>query len=212
MRKLVAALMLALAACSAADDPDAQFQRDLAGAKDKAQALVILASSWFAPHYPKILELALAQRWPWLALVGEVLHWFNTALFLLLAVPWLTRWVRFREAAMQTLKHPVQANFYPTFSIALLVLAAQWLAFTPCVEVAITFWWLGVVLHFIFSSWPGDWSGSVPRAWLTMASLSRTSGGRWRCCSIITCCAGYRISPAAFPRGATRGFTPRWCC
>jgi C4-dicarboxylate transporter/malic acid transport protein len=113
------------------------------------------APGWFAAVMGTgVLALtthAMAQRWPWLTLVGEVLHWFNTALFLLLALPWLTRWVRFREAALQTLKHPVQANFYPTFSIALLVLAAQWLAFTPCVEVAITFWWLGVVLHFIFS-------------------------------------------------------------
>lgn len=79
------------------------------------------------------------------------LHWFNTALFLVLALPWLTRWLRFREAALRTLKHPVQANFYPTFSIALLVLAAQWRAFTPYAGVALVLWWLGVVLTFVFS-------------------------------------------------------------
>lgn len=33
-------------------------------AKDKAQALVILAAAWFFPHYPKILSLAAVQRWP----------------------------------------------------------------------------------------------------------------------------------------------------
>ena len=33
-------------------------------AKDKVQALVILANSWFLPHLPKIVQLALAQRWP----------------------------------------------------------------------------------------------------------------------------------------------------
>ncbi len=93
----------------------------------------------------------LAQYWPWLSVPAELLHWFNSVLFLVLAVPWLTRWLRFRPAAMQTLRHPVQANFYPTFSIALLVLAAQWLMFTPHVAVALTFWWLGVILHFIFS-------------------------------------------------------------
>jgi len=52
---------------------------------------------------------------------------------------------------MQTMMHPVQANFYPTFSIALLVLAAQWQTFTPCLAVATVLWWLGVILHFIFS-------------------------------------------------------------
>src|SRR5574343_1533662 len=93
----------------------------------------------------------LAGHWAWLALPAEFLHWFNSALFLVLAMPWLTRWLRFRPAAMQTMMHPVQANFYPTFSIALLVLAAQWLTFTPCVEVAMALWWLGVIVHFVFS-------------------------------------------------------------
>lgn len=94
---------------------------------------------------------ALAMHWPLLIRPAEILHWFNTLLFALLAVPWLTRWLCFRDVAMQALKHPVQANFYPTFSIALMVLAAQWLNFTSCVEVALVFWWLGVVLHFVFS-------------------------------------------------------------
>ena len=105
------------------------------------------APGWFAA----MTTHGLAQYWPWLSLPAVLLHWFNSVLFLVLAVPWLTRWLRFRPAAMQTLRHPVQANFYPTFSIALLVLAAQWVTFTPHVEVALTFWWLGVILHFIFS-------------------------------------------------------------
>lgn len=113
------------------------------------------APGWFAAVMGTgVLALTtrgLAQRWPVLALPAEALHWFNSLLFLVLAVPWLTRWLRFRPAAMQTMRHPVQANFYPTFSIALLVLAAQWLAFTPHVEVALTLWWLGVVVHFAFS-------------------------------------------------------------
>src|SRR5574343_1996465 len=93
----------------------------------------------------------LAGQWAWLGGLAEALHWFNNLLFVVLAVPWLTRWLRYPAAAMQTMRHPVQANFYPTFSIALLVLAAQWLAFTPYVEVALTLWWLGVVVHFTFS-------------------------------------------------------------
>jgi putative tryptophan/tyrosine transport system substrate-binding protein len=32
--------------------------------KDKAQALVLLASVWFFPHLARIMEPALAQRWP----------------------------------------------------------------------------------------------------------------------------------------------------
>jgi C4-dicarboxylate transporter/malic acid transport protein len=66
-------------------------------------------------------------------------------------VPWLTRWLRFHEAAMMTLKHPVQASFYPTFAIAMLVLAAQWLAIAGMQGVALTFWWAGTALVFVFS-------------------------------------------------------------
>ncbi len=113
------------------------------------------APGWFAAVMGTgVLALttrSLSLRWPALAALAEVLHWFNSALFVMLAVPWLTRWLRFRPAALQTLNHPVQANFYPTFSIALLVLAAQWLVFSPCIEVAMTLWWLGVILHFAFS-------------------------------------------------------------
>jgi len=113
------------------------------------------APGWFAAVMGTgVLALttrSLGLRWPALALVAEVLHWFNCALFVVLAVPWLTRWLRFRSAAWQAMNHPVQANFYPTFSIALLVLAAQWLVFSPNVEVALTLWWLGVILHFVFS-------------------------------------------------------------
>lgn len=113
------------------------------------------ASGWFAAVMGTgvfaMTTHGLALRWPWLGLPAEALHWFNSALFLLLAVPWLTRWLRFPAAAMQTMQHPVQANFYPTFSIALLVLAAQWLTFTSGSAVAMALWWLGVILHFIFS-------------------------------------------------------------
>ncbi|AXS79127.1 C4-dicarboxylate ABC transporter [Dechloromonas sp. HYN0024] len=113
------------------------------------------APGWFAAVMGTgVLALttrSLGLRWPVLAVLAEALHWFNSVLFVLLAVPWLNRWLSFRSAAVQTLHHPVQANFYPTFSIALLVLAAQWLAFASCVEVAMTLWWLGVILHFTFS-------------------------------------------------------------
>ena len=114
-----------------------------------------LAPGWFAAVMGSgVLALsthALAQRWPWLDLPAQALHWGNNLLFLLFAIPWLWRWLRFRAEAMQTLRHPVQGNFYPTFSIALLILAAQWRVFTPCVEVALTLWWLGALLHLGFS-------------------------------------------------------------
>lgn len=86
-----------------------------------------------------------------LTALGVLLHWFNLLLAAVLAVPWCLRWLRFREAALATLNHPIQANFYPTFSIALLVIAAQWVLIAQQPAVALGFWWLGAILTYLFS-------------------------------------------------------------
>jgi C4-dicarboxylate transporter/malic acid transport protein len=113
------------------------------------------APGWFAAVMGSgVLALTtatLAAYWPPLSLAATVLHWFTTVLFLLLALPWVYQWLRFRPQALQILAHPVQGSFYPTFSIALLVLAAQWLFLGDCLPLALTFWWLGVGVHFVFS-------------------------------------------------------------
>ncbi len=93
----------------------------------------------------------LAARWPVLAPLAWLLHYFNLLLFVVLAVPWLTRWVRYQDAALATLKHPVQASFYPTFSMAMLVIAAQFLTFGQQVGLSLLFWWPGALLTFGFS-------------------------------------------------------------
>ena len=41
--------------------------------------------------------------------------------FVLILIPWLLRWAWFREAAVESLKHPVSAAFYPTMPISLVV-------------------------------------------------------------------------------------------
>lgn len=113
------------------------------------------APGWFAAVMGTgVLALtahSLSVHWAPLALFAEALHWFNVVLFCVLAVPWLTRWLRFRQAAMATLRHPVQASFYPTFAIALMVLAAQWLAIDGRTGLAEASWWVGAVLTFVFS-------------------------------------------------------------
>lgn len=113
------------------------------------------APGWFAAVMGTgVLALstrALSAYWSPLASLALALHWVNVVLFCILVIPWVTRWLRFPQAAMQTLMHPVQASFYPTFSIALLVLAAQWVQFGPHICTAMVFWWAGVALHFAFS-------------------------------------------------------------
>jgi len=113
------------------------------------------APGWFAAVMGSgVLALtthSLSGRWPFLSPVAYGLHVFNVFLFAVLAVPWLLRWLRFREAAMNTLRHPVQASFYPTFAIAMLVIAAQFLAIGANATLALAFWWGGAVLVFVFS-------------------------------------------------------------
>ena len=113
------------------------------------------APGWFAAVMGSgvlaITTLALAARWPLLKPLAWGVHYFNLLLFFVLAVPWLYRWLAYLELALATLRHPVQASFYPTFSIAMLVIAAQFLAFGGQLDLALLFWWPGMVLTFIFS-------------------------------------------------------------
>ncbi|MBL8373507.1 C4-dicarboxylate ABC transporter [Accumulibacter sp.] len=96
-----------------------------------------------------LTTLALAAHWPILEALAWGLHYFNLLLFAALGVPWLARWVIHPRAALATLQHPVQASFYPTFSIAMLVIAAQFLAFGSQASLALWFWWPGATLTFI---------------------------------------------------------------
>ncbi len=113
------------------------------------------APGWFAAVMGSgvlsITTLALATRWPRIEAFAWGLHYFNLLLFLVLTIPWLARWLVFPQAARATLQHPVQASFYPTFSIALLVIAAQFVAFGPQTGLALLFWWPGAALTFAFS-------------------------------------------------------------
>lgn len=87
----------------------------------------------------------------WLDRLAWGLHWLNVLLFVLLAGPWLARWLLHRPAAVATIKHPVHAHFYPTFSIALLVLALQFVAFDGSRGVAAALWVAGSALTVAFS-------------------------------------------------------------
>ena len=65
MRKLVAALMLALAASACAQgDPDAQFQYELSAAKDKARANLTLFWEHFAQPAPEEYDFSLKAALP----------------------------------------------------------------------------------------------------------------------------------------------------
>ncbi len=111
------------------------------------------APGWFAAVMGSgvlsLTTLTLAARWPILEAPAWALHYFNLLLFAVLAVPWLSRWVVYHQVARETLKHPLQASFYPTFSIAMLVIATQFVAFGGQFSLALWFWWPGAMLTFV---------------------------------------------------------------
>lgn len=113
------------------------------------------APGWFAAVMGTgALALSSHQfglAWPALEVWALLLHYANFLLFAVLAVPWLGRWIFRREAALQTLRHPVQAFFYPTFSIALLILAAQTTVIDRPSVFGLLLWWVGALLTYAFS-------------------------------------------------------------
>ncbi len=80
----------------------------------------------------------------------------TVAVFTLITGCYITKTVRYREAVINELKHPVQLSFFPTISISLLLLAIALLH--PAPQIAKIVWALGTSLHFllllfILNSW-----------------------------------------------------------
>jgi C4-dicarboxylate transporter/malic acid transport protein len=111
----------------------------------------------FAPGWPAavmgtgafaLTSLHFSHQVPVLANLAWALHWFNLLLFVLISIPWLLRWVMAWPAVAATFKHPVAANFYPSYAIALLVLAGELRAFGSHESLALVAWWVGVAMLF----------------------------------------------------------------
>lgn len=89
-------------------------------------------------------------------LVAEVFRGVTSALFVLLVVFYGLKALRYPQAVMLDMRHPVRINFIPTISISLLLLSVCYLESSP--GVAFWLWVAGVLLHFslslgIFGSW-----------------------------------------------------------
>jgi len=94
-----------------------------------------------------------ASYWAPLKDLGIALTYFNAALYLVLLVPWLLRWLIHREAALADLRHPSKGHFYGTSGAATVVLAAQFLVTLHNLTVAWYLWLWGLVLTLIFAFW-----------------------------------------------------------
>ncbi len=94
-----------------------------------------------------------SSYWGPLRELGMGLTYLNAALYFLLLVPWLLRWVLHREAALEDLRHPSKGHFYGTSGAATIVLSAQFLFVLGKEAIAWYLWLWGAALTILFAFW-----------------------------------------------------------
>jgi tellurite resistance protein len=74
---------------------------------------------------------------------------FSLAAFGVISIVYLLKIIYYREDVAAEMRHPVRINFFPTFSISLLLFSVAFLGINPLV--AKYFWGIGVVLQLVFT-------------------------------------------------------------
>nr|WP_297488582.1 tellurite-resistance/dicarboxylate transporter [Thermococcus sp.] len=94
-----------------------------------------------------------SSYWSPLGGVGRGLTYLNLALYILLLIPWLLRWLLNRDEALNDLRHPSKGHFYGTIGAATVVLSAQLLLILGDEKLAWYFWLWGAALTILFAFW-----------------------------------------------------------
>jgi len=69
--------------------------------------------------------------------------------FLLLSLFYAIKLIRYRDAVLKELQHPVKLNFFPTISISLILLSIATLSVSPLLSKGL--WMVGAGLHLLFT-------------------------------------------------------------
>ncbi len=121
----------------------------------KCQIVKNFTPSWFASVMGTgilaITSLFYSKYIPFLKDLAYVLFYFNIGLFFILLIPWVLRWIFFKEKALNDLINPITSNFYPTIAISMLVLAADFIVIGQNVKIAMIFWFIGALFTIFFS-------------------------------------------------------------
>ncbi|WP_040404686.1 SLAC1 anion channel family protein [Ectothiorhodospira sp. PHS-1] len=81
--------------------------------------------------------------------IGDVLRGFAVVALLGVAALYLTKLVRYREAVVKELNHPIKRNFFATISISLVLLSIAFLEDAP--GLSLVLWSVGAALHLLFT-------------------------------------------------------------
>ncbi len=123
----------------------------------KCEIVKNFAPSWFASvmgtGITAVTSEFYSNRIPALHYLALGLFYFNIVLFTTLLVPWTLRWIFYREDAKKDLVHPVISNFYPTISVAMLVLSGNIFMFwgSDGKLLAELLWFIGALATVFFS-------------------------------------------------------------
>lgn len=81
--------------------------------------------------------------------IANALLAFTVAVFVLLALVYLTKILRHRDAVLEELSHPIKLNFFPAFSIGLVLLSIAFLHTSAGLSKVL--WTAGALLHILLT-------------------------------------------------------------
>ncbi|MGE4419079.1 MAG: SLAC1 anion channel family protein [Sulfurimonas sp.] len=79
-------------------------------------------------------------------IIGEVLMYVTTAVFLVISLIYLKKFFKYKDAVQNEFSHPVRINFFAAVSISMLMLAIIFKESYPFLSAI--FWYPGTLLHF----------------------------------------------------------------
>ncbi len=96
-----------------------------------------------------IAYLRAARILDWPELIGQIILGGAGVWFAVLTLLYITKFLRYRTAVQEEFNHPVRVNFFPAFSISLLLLSIGCVHLLP--QVSRGLWWVGTVLHLLYT-------------------------------------------------------------
>ncbi len=82
-------------------------------------------------------------------LIGEILMYITTIIFVVVSVLYISKFTKYKEAVAKEFTHPVRINFFAAISISMLMLAIIYKEAYPTISAY--FWYPGTVLQFYFT-------------------------------------------------------------
>ena len=117
--------------------------------------------------------------WPVSRIVGDGLVVAATVVWVLLALAFIGRAVRFPHSVLQEMRHPVASSFVSLFPATTMLVA---IGFVPWLRpLSLVLFSIGVVLQLSYAAWQsaGLWRGSHPNEATTPGLYLPTVAARW---------------------------------